>query len=55
MGPGMTNPSHWLSIETIKKIGRLLGNTLDELLGEAEGKEGRHIKILVEIDLSNHS
>lgn len=52
MGLGMTNSPHGLSVETNKKIGRLLGNTLDVLVAETVGKEGRHIKILAELDLS---
>lgn len=48
----MEYPQHWLSIETGKKIRNLLGATLDVLVREVGTKEGRHIKILVETDLS---
>lgn len=44
-------PLHWLSIETGKKVGNLLGNTLDVLVVDSGSKEGWHIKLLVEIDL----
>lgn len=45
-------PFHWISVETGKKIGRMLGNVLDVLIPESGGQENRHAKVLVEIDLS---
>lgn len=49
---GTQIPPHWLSIETGKKIGRILGITKDVIIVEIWGKKGRHIKILDELDLS---
>lgn len=38
--------------DTGKKIGSILGNVLDVMVIEVGGNEGRHIKVLVEIDLT---
>lgn len=43
---------YWISVDTGKKIGMMLGNVLDVLIPETGGKENRHIKILAEVDLS---
>lgn len=43
---------HWFSVETGKKIGKLIGPVHDVLLVEAGGKEGRHVKLLVAMDLT---
>lgn len=45
-------PQHWLSIEIGKKIGSLVGTTLDVLLGDVGSREVMYIKILAETDLS---
>lgn len=38
-------PSHWLSIESGMKIGRVLGEVLDVLVVDAGGKGERHLNI----------
>lgn len=45
-------PSHWMLIETGKKIGALIGSVRDVMLVEARGREDRHVKVLVEMDLT---
>lgn len=45
-------PFHWLSIDTGKKIGSLLGNPLNVLISDGGSKAGRHFKILVDLDLT---
>lgn len=51
LGLGMEH-SHWLSIDTRKKIGKLLGTVMNVLVVDSGGPEGRHIKLLSEIDLT---
>lgn len=45
-------PIHWMSLESRKKIGTLLGQVRDVMLVEAGGREGRHVKVLVDLDLT---
>lgn len=45
-------PSHWIFIETGRKIGMRLGTVLDVLIPDTGGKETRHLKLLVELDLT---
>lgn len=47
-------PPHWLSLETRKKVGTVLGNVCDVMIVEEGGwcKEDRHVKILVDLDLT---
>lgn len=45
-------PLHWISVETDRKIGQLLRNTLNVLISDGGTREGRHFKILVELDLT---
>lgn len=45
-------PFHWFSIDTGRKIGSLLGNTLNVLISDGGTQAGRHLKILVDIDLT---
>lgn len=45
-------PPQWFSIATGKKIGNMLGVTRDVLSVEAGGREDRHLKIQVELDLT---
>ncbi|KAK6141929.1 hypothetical protein DH2020_024326 [Rehmannia glutinosa] len=44
-------PSHWMSMETGRKIGKKFGTLKDILIPETGSSYGRHIKVLVEIDL----
>lgn len=44
-------PAHWMSKETRLKIAAKLGRVLDIIIVKAGGKEGRCIKILLEIDI----
>lgn len=43
---------HWFLIETRKKIRKLIGSLHDVLLVEVSGKEERHVKLLVDMDLT---
>lgn len=45
-------PTHWMSLETGRKIGNQLGTVKDVMLVESGGKEERFLKILVVIDLT---
>lgn len=45
-------PHQWISIETGKKIGGVLGTVTDVMIVDAGGHELRHINILVDIDLT---
>lgn len=45
-------PPHWISIESGRKIGNLIGPVQDVLIVDAGGREERHVKVLVEVDLS---
>lgn len=40
------------SLETGRKLGMLLGNTLNVLVTNKGGNKGRHIKMLIELDLT---
>lgn len=42
----------WISIETGKRIGNILGIVRDVMLVDAEGKENRHVNIQVDVDLT---
>lgn len=41
-----------MSIESGKKIGALIGTVKDVMLVEAGDREDRHMKVLVELDLT---
>lgn len=41
-----------MSIESGKKIGALISTVKDVMLVEAGGREDRHVKVLVELDLT---
>lgn len=43
---------HWSSIETGKKIGYSIGEVKDVMVVDSEGREERHLKIQVEMDLT---
>lgn len=45
-------PPHWLSVDTGRKIGSMLGEVKDVMIVETWGKEDRHIKIQVDLDLT---
>ena len=45
-------PIHWMSKETGKKIGAMVGEVKEVIIPQAGGKEGRHIKIMVKTDIS---
>lgn len=45
-------PTHWLSIDTGRKIGCKLGSVRDVLIMDVGGRDERHIKILVDLDLN---
>lgn len=45
-------PPHWMSIETGRKIGGLIGNVRDVMLMDTGGREGRYLKIQVDIDIT---
>lgn len=45
-------PIHWLNKEVARKIGAVLGQVQDIIIPSAGSREGRHIKVLVEIDLN---
>ncbi|XP_027151948.1 uncharacterized protein LOC113752002 [Coffea eugenioides] len=44
-------PTHWMSSAAGVKIGRVFRNVKDVILPPGGGKEGKHMKILAEIDL----
>ncbi|KAK6138784.1 hypothetical protein DH2020_027470 [Rehmannia glutinosa] len=44
-------PFHWLSIDTGRKIGRKFGKIVDITIPDTGSTKGKHIKILVEINL----
>ena len=43
-------PIHWITKDAWKKIGRVF-NAVKEVIILLGGKDGKHLKILVEIDL----
>lgn len=45
-------PLNWLTKETAKKIGSAIGVVKESIVPEIGSKEGRHMKILVEIDIT---
>lgn len=45
-------PIHWSSIDTRRRVGSSLREVLDVLLIEAGGREERHLKIKVNLDLT---
>ncbi|KAK6154992.1 hypothetical protein DH2020_009240 [Rehmannia glutinosa] len=44
-------PYHWMSIETGKKIGSKFGKISDIIIPETGSAKGRHLKLLVEVNL----
>ncbi|KAL3516820.1 hypothetical protein ACH5RR_023722 [Cinchona calisaya] len=45
-------PIHWFSKEVGRKIGQVFHNVIDVKIPETGSKEGRHIKLLVEMDVN---
>lgn len=45
-------PIHWLSIETGRNIGGMLGYVHDMIIMDAGERDERHLKIQVEVDLT---
>ena len=44
-------PLHWVTKEAGRKIGSIFSKVEEVILPQSKGKEGKHLKILVEIDL----
>ena len=45
-------PVHWLTKEMGRKIGAVFKEVKEVIIPQSGGKEGRHLKILVLVDLS---
>ena len=45
-------PVHWLSKEVGRKIGAVFKDIKDVVISHIGGKDGRHLKVLVHVDLS---
>lgn len=45
-------PIHWLSKEVGKKVGSVFEGVSEVIVPQSGGKEGRHLKILAQVDLS---
>ena len=45
-------PIHWVSREVGRKIGRIFKEIKEMIIPQNEGKEGKHLKLLVLIDIS---
>lgn len=45
-------PVHWLSKEVGRKIGAVFKDVKDVVIPQGGGKDGRHLKVLVRVDLS---
>lgn len=45
-------PHHWISLDTGRKIGNILGTVNDVILIESGEKEERHLNVQVDLDLT---
>lgn len=45
-------PLHWMSKETGKKVGSVFGEVKKIIIPETRRKEGKHLKMLVEVDIT---